>query len=149
MTLYVKGGGQRPTHNYAETCTDIATLSRFVILAYTKMGENLLSPLTVSMTGGPSPDSPSYLFLRPENLLTSLDALCPSPVQNRMLVQPGLFILTVSTALAERYCYLERRSETFLVAMEKLSKEVRRRNKRDNVIEDDQALVEDHKQPRM
>ncbi len=151
IVLYVKGGGQRPTHNYAENCTDIAALSRLLVLIYTKMGDNLLSPLTVSMSGGPSPDSPSFLFLRPENLLTSLDSmLSRSPIQDRILVQPGLFILTVSLELAERYAYLEQRSSELLKAMEVLTTEVKKRKKQDGGEDiEEQAPDGDPKRPRM
>lgn len=130
MVLYLKGGGARPTHNYAETCEDINKLSRMVVLIYSFMGDTLLSPLTVSISGASAaPDSPSFLYLHQENLVTSLDAHCPKPIESRMSVQPGLSVLTVSNRLVEMFRHLERHLTSLCKAVDGVFKETRKRKK--------------------
>ncbi|OSC97163.1 hypothetical protein PYCCODRAFT_1192056 [Trametes coccinea BRFM310] len=130
MVMYTKGGGQRPTHNYATTCEDVAKLSRLVVLAYTVLAETVISPLTVSLTGGTSPDSPAYLYLHQENLLASLDSWCAHPVESTIPLQPGLSMLTVKPALTEQYNRVAAQSSLLCTAVEDLFKETRKRRKR-------------------
>lgn len=128
VVLYLKGGGARPTHNYSEACEDVGKLSRMVVLIYSILGDTILSPLTVSMSGG-SPDSPAFLYLHQENLLTSLDAHCAKPVENRISLQPGLSMLTVNSRLVDIFRQLERHSAKLCAAVDALFKEGRRRKK--------------------
>lgn len=81
MILYARGGGKRPTHNFQEECVAISRLSRFVVLVYIDIGGGeILSPFTVAATEGPT-----FLFLRQEQLVASLDSLCPNPIVERFM----------------------------------------------------------------
>lgn len=133
MVLYLKGGGARPTHNYAETCEDIGKLSRLVVLAYSLLGDTLLSPFTVSVPGGSAPDSASFLYLHQESLVTSMDALCPKAVESRMSVQPGLSMLTVNSRLVSMFRVLEERSADICRAVDAVFKDTRKRKKQTDV----------------
>ncbi|KAI0327093.1 hypothetical protein GY45DRAFT_1163753 [Cubamyces sp. BRFM 1775] len=100
-----------------------------VIILYTK-GDMILSPLTVSISGALSPDSPSFLYLHQEQLITSLDAQCPNAVQSTIDLQPGLPMLTVDVQLVEHFRKIEEQSRAICTAVESLQKEKRRRGKR-------------------
>ncbi len=130
--IYVKGGGQRPTHNYSPECADVSKLSRLVVLMYTDMGMgdmSILTPLTVSLGNGDTADSPTYLFLRQEELVTSLDALCPNPIENTMPIRPGLSMLTVSSKLTDPFFNLQGNAAAIAKAVETLIKDSRKRRK--------------------
>lgn len=133
--LYVKGGGARPTHNHAETCDDVAKLSRLVVLIYSVLADTLLSPLTVSVPVGSAPDSPTFLYLHQENLVTSLDAHCPRAVESKIKLHPGLFMLTVNSKLVDMFRQLESHSKAICDAADGLSKEMRKRKKDETLKE--------------
>src|SRR6266478_3937693 len=42
--IYTKGGGKKPTHNYATSCGNVNDLSRFVVQLYARYG-TMLTPL--------------------------------------------------------------------------------------------------------
>jgi hypothetical protein len=87
--LYLTGGVQKATHNYADACTHINSLSRLVVAIYMEYGE-YLSPL-VCKPNGAFRESPSFLFLRQEHLIVCLDSLCPNPVDaTTIFLQHGL-----------------------------------------------------------
>ncbi|KAI0359463.1 hypothetical protein OH77DRAFT_1419960 [Trametes cingulata] len=128
--LYVKGGGLRPTHNYADSCEEIGKLSRLVVLVYAVLGDTVLSPLSASPSGSPAPDSATFLYLHQESLVTSLDAYCPNPVQSTIPLQPGLSMLTVSNKLTTAFQQLETHIGTIRTAVDGLLAQARKRNKR-------------------
>jgi hypothetical protein len=98
--LYLTGGVQKATHNYADICSDITSLSRLVVAIYTEYGA-YLSPLVCKPTGA-FRESPSFLFLHQEHLVISLDSLCPNPVETTSIpLQHGLPLLKPRTQLLE------------------------------------------------
>ncbi|KAH9900738.1 hypothetical protein C8Q73DRAFT_675529 [Cubamyces lactineus] len=128
--IYVKGGGQRPTHNYSDSCEDISKLSRLVVLTYTTWGDTVLSPLTVSAPRGTTPDTATYLYLHPENLVASLDVPCPKPVESSIDLEPGLSMHTVNRKLIAAFRELEVHAPAICRTVDKLFKEMRKRRKR-------------------
>ncbi len=127
--LYVKGGAQKVTHNYAESCPDINSLSRFVLLTYMPFGD-FLSPLTVTLEGTSKPTT-SYLYLNAEHLVTCLDALCPSPAAERkLLLRHGVWALEPSSMLRDRLRQVENIKGPLIEAATAILKESRSKKKR-------------------
>ena len=54
------------------------------------------------MSGNAQPELPTYLFLQQEELLTSFDAGCLSPIQQTWHLHPGLTMLQVEAELISR-----------------------------------------------
>ena len=115
-----------------------------MVLAYATMGpdSNILSPLTASASGNPSPDSPTYLFLRQEELLTVFDAACPNPIETSLPLQPGLKMLTVKAQLLEKFREIEQHGTMIADAANRLLRESRKRGKRE-VGEVDSVAADD------
>ena len=98
--VYVKGGGQKPTHNYMTSCNNINDLSRFVVQVYEHYGP-LLTPL-ICKPANFFRDAPSFLHLHAEHLITSLDTICPSPVQPGLKLTHNLQMLQPNNQLIEQ-----------------------------------------------
>ncbi|KAI1785182.1 hypothetical protein LXA43DRAFT_152132 [Ganoderma leucocontextum] len=131
--IYLKGGGQRATHNQSATCTDISKLSRLVVLKYTSMGDSCwLSPLTASVTSNPTPSVCTYLYAHQPDVVTSLDALCLATrvIKSEAPLQPGLQMLEVIPQLMQNVKTLEDKATEVIKTAEYLVKEARKRNKR-------------------
>ncbi len=104
--IYLKGGGQKSTHNYSETCTDISLLSRFVLHVHTAFGD-YLSPLTAT-PDGTSRQVPSFLYLKQQNLLTALDSLRLTPEADvKFSTRHAVDVLEPSVELREKLRQLE------------------------------------------
>lgn len=82
LAVFERGGGKVPTHNHVDGCISVSRLSRFVAQAYVPsgIGGTFHSPLVASprSTPGAAPSLPSYLFLRSESLILSLDSMASS-----------------------------------------------------------------------
>src|ERR1700685_1699918 len=98
--IYIKGGGQKPTHNYVMSCNNINDLSRFVVQIYQRYGP-LLAPL-ICKPANFFREAPSFLHLHAERLITSLDTICPSPVQLGPNLAHNLRMLHPSERLIEQ-----------------------------------------------
>jgi hypothetical protein len=64
--IYTKGGGKKPTHNYATSCDNVNDLSRFVVQLYARYG-TMLTPL-ICKPANYFRDAPSILHLHAEHL---------------------------------------------------------------------------------
>ncbi|KAM5544042.1 hypothetical protein V8D89_002228, partial [Ganoderma adspersum] len=131
--IYLKGGGQRASHNQSASCTDVNKLSRLIVLKYVPIGDSCwMSPLTASATDNPTPSCPSFLYLCQPDLVTSLDSFCPASraIESEQPLQPGLQMLTVNASLLDYYRQLEAHGINILRTVEALWKETRRRTKR-------------------
>jgi hypothetical protein len=63
--IYLKGGGEKVTRNFEDTCSSLAKLSRFVVLAYEPFDG--ASPLTASLPDGNR--TVMHLYFEPKHLL--------------------------------------------------------------------------------
>ncbi|KAK7677476.1 hypothetical protein QCA50_019589 [Cerrena zonata] len=84
VVLFERGGGKTPTHNFVDWCIAIDRLSRFVVQVYVPLGSpsvaQFYSPWVITpQYPSSAPPLASYLFLQAENLVLSLDTLCPAP----------------------------------------------------------------------
>ncbi|KAG5636706.1 hypothetical protein H0H81_007102 [Sphagnurus paluster] len=96
--LYLKGRGKKPSHNYAESCNEISSLSRLVVQLYQQFGEDLLSPLILKPSNS-FRQAPSFPFLHSESLITCLDVHCPQPVELSVKIEHNLQMLKQSEPL--------------------------------------------------
>ena len=131
--LYKKGNGSRPSHNFETQCLNIRELSRLVVLVYHKVGRvndgnNVLWPITTSAgTGQVNLESPTYLFLHPEELLACLDRMCAKPIENTQPFLPNLPMLQVKSGLLAAFNQIQKLAPELVDAVEALQKESRRR----------------------
>lgn len=88
-----------------------------------------LSPSNLTHLPGPGVSASVPEDLHQENLVTSLDAHCPKPIESRMSVQPGLSVLTISNRLVEMFRHLERHSTSLCKAVDRVFKETRKLKK--------------------
>ena len=98
--IYTKGGGQKPTHNYATSCNNINQLSRFVVQIYARYG-NMLTPL-ICKPANYFREVPSFFHLHAEHLIALLDTLCPNPVQEGPKLSYNLELLIPSEGLMKQ-----------------------------------------------
>jgi hypothetical protein len=90
--IYLRGGGDKISHNWSETCDNINKLSRLVVQTYEPVaGSNTLWwPLTACIQHASGRhEAPTYLYLHAESLLCSLDVRCPRPIDDS---PPGLYL---------------------------------------------------------
>jgi hypothetical protein len=75
--IYVKGGGERATHNWVTSCESLDSLSRLIVRTYSDLGL-YWSPVNASLveTGRAAP---MYLYLDADYVLVSLDSFCTQP----------------------------------------------------------------------
>jgi hypothetical protein len=97
---YTKGGGQKPTHNYATSCNNINQLLWFVVQIYVHYG-NMLTSLICKPTNY-FREAPSFLHLHAEHLIALLDTLCPNPVQEGPKLLHNLELLIPSEGLTKQ-----------------------------------------------
>lgn len=109
--VYVKGGGEKPTHTYSENRFDVAQLSRFAIRLHTAMAEGRpgwLSPV-MKLDDGRILES-TFLFLRSKHLVVLLDGCITGPGVLKRLIQMrhNQWILEGSPALLRSWHSLQR-----------------------------------------
>lgn len=126
--IYTKGGGQKPTHNYAPSCSNLNALSRFVVQIYVRYAE-MLSPLILRPQGH-FRDSPSFLHLHPEHLITSLDTFCPNPVSPGLELAHNMHMLVPDNKLLFELDRIAPYEKPIVVAVNALLKAAASRNKR-------------------
>jgi len=97
--VYTKGGGKKPTHNYATSCDNVNDLSRFVVQLYARYG-TMLTPL-ICKPANYFREAPSILHLHAEHLVASLDALCPDPVHPGPKLSHNLTMLIPGEGLTQ------------------------------------------------
>jgi hypothetical protein len=97
--VYTKGGGKKPTHNYATSCDNINDLSRFVVQLYARYG-TMLTPL-ICKPANYFREAPSILHLHAEHFVASLDTLCHNPVHPGPKLSHNLTLLIPSEALTQ------------------------------------------------
>lgn len=99
VAVYEQGGGKHITHNFVNACSSITRLSRFVAQVYGHYAGDLYSPLVASHPNHPKGPVASFLFLRREALVLSLDSLYSDPFVNAVALGKGLVLLQVSQSL--------------------------------------------------
>jgi hypothetical protein len=97
--VYTKGGGKKPTHNYATSCDNVNDLSCFVVQLYARYG-TMLTPL-ICKPANYFCKAPSILHLHAEHLVASLDALCPDPVHPSPKLSHNLTMLIPGEGLTQ------------------------------------------------
>jgi hypothetical protein len=108
--MYVKGGGERATHNWATSCESLDSLSRLIVQTYSDLGL-YWSPMNASLveTGRAAP---TYLYLDADYVLVSLDSFCTRPPSSMIvpsitltptqhLLQPPEALRLVAASLRE------------------------------------------------
>ena len=83
--IYTKGGGKKPTHNYATSCDNVNDLSRFVVQLYARYG-TMLTPL-ICKPANYFHNALSILHLHAKHLVVSLNVLCPSSPRPEIVTQ--------------------------------------------------------------
>ncbi|KAI0260634.1 hypothetical protein BC834DRAFT_846068 [Gloeopeniophorella convolvens] len=144
-----KGAGIRPTHNYEETCNDIATLSRVVVLGYRFYG-TYMTPLTTTL-----PESgnhvPTYFFIHSDHLILSLDAICPNPFMNdsRLHIGHGFFMEKPSAGFQKCWDKLLKHQQELLGAVSCLVRRSSSRAKHTLEPDSDEEEAPSRKRARM
>ncbi|KAI0258130.1 hypothetical protein BC834DRAFT_847591 [Gloeopeniophorella convolvens] len=147
--FYLKGAGIRPTHNYEETCNDIATLSRVVVLGYRFYG-TYMTPLTTTL-----PESgnhvPTYFFIHSDHLILSLDAICPNPFMNdsRLHIGHGFFMEKPSAGFQKCWDKLLKHQQELLGAVSCLVRRSSSRAKHTLEPDSDEEEAPSRKRARM
>ncbi|KAI0263495.1 hypothetical protein BC834DRAFT_844610 [Gloeopeniophorella convolvens] len=147
--FYLKGAGIRPTHNYEETCNDIATLSRVVVLGYRFYG-TYMTPLTATL-----PESgnhvPTYFFIHSDHLILSLDAICPNPFMNdsRLHIGHGFFMEKPSAGFQKCWDKLLKHQQELLGAVSCLVRRSSSRAKHTLEPDSDEEEAPSRKRARM
>lgn len=136
----MKGGGKKPSHDYAKECFDIGHLSRVAVLVLVPMpGVNWLSP-TITQLDGTQMGS-VYLLLHSEQVVVSLDPICPTGIVRKIPVTHNENILQVHPQFIDCYCSIQRMQADIIGAAEAATKAANGRRKRQTP--DDEQYDED------
>jgi hypothetical protein len=125
----LKGTSKNPTHNFADACNNINTLSRLVVLLYQQMG-NMLVPL-VAQPKGYFRQMSSYVHLHSENLITSLNYSVPTSMTEGPFATNHLrYLQDLAQSVMQELNLFARHEQDFVKIVKALIEASRARNKR-------------------
>jgi hypothetical protein len=131
------------------SCATLPTLSRFVILTYMKYGHHL-TPMTERLKGRLDV-VPTFLFLKPQHLLASLDSLSPTPTTIHAPLDHGLDLLSPSRGFSIVMSDLYAESSTLIARASLLGQGMamrgpsKKRSAREDVLEEEHGGVHPRK----